>query len=206
MNDMLPTFCCHAGLDALPSMRPSLTPIQRSASDSAPQLPGPPSDTPPTPQPMARSASTSAGTSIASVPPSHTHQQTDATQSMSRTTSTASEQPSHRQTFLPARGTSEAVTMTQSQEHRMRLGLRVEQRVTVKHHVKALQQQLDQAAGDLQDAMEAIQTERHTKRQLAAQLAALQERASESGVMQAAEREADLASSLKQVVNKSFEV
>lgn len=96
--------------------------------------------------------------------------------------------------------------MTQSQEHRMRLGLRVEQRVTVKHHVKALQQQLDQAAGDLQDAMEAIQTERHTKRQLAAQLAALQERASESGVMQAAEREADLASSLKQVVNKSFEV
>ena len=31
----------------------------------------------------------------------------------------------------------------------MRLGLRVEQRVTVKHHVKALQQQLDRAAGDM---------------------------------------------------------
>ena len=37
---------------------------------------------------------------------------------------------------------------TATQEPRMRLGLRVEQRVTVKHHVKALQQQLDRAAGD----------------------------------------------------------
>lgn len=81
----------------------------------------------------------------------------------------------------------------------MRLGLRVEQRVTVKHHVRALQQQLDRAAGDLQDAMEAIQTERHTKRQLAAQLADLQDRASESGVMQAVEREAELTTSLEQV-------
>ena len=82
----------------------------------------------------------------------------------------------------------------------MRLGLRVEQRVTVKHHVRALQQQLDRAAGDLQDAMEAIQTERHTKRQLAAQLADLQDRASESGVMRAVEREAELSTSLQQVM------
>lgn len=82
----------------------------------------------------------------------------------------------------------------------MRLGLRVEQRVTVKHHVRALQQQLDRAAGDLQDAMEAIQTERHTKRQLAAQLADLQDRASESGVMQAVDREAELTTSLEQVM------
>lgn len=82
----------------------------------------------------------------------------------------------------------------------MRLGLRVEQRVTVKHHVRALQQLLDTAAGDLQDAMEAIQTERHTKRQLAAQLADLQDRASESGVMQAVERETELTTSLEQVL------
>ena len=47
--------------------------------------------------------------------------------------------------------------------------------------------------------MEAIYTERHTKRQLAGQLADLQARASESGVAQAAAREADLASSLEQV-------
>jgi hypothetical protein len=47
--------------------------------------------------------------------------------------------------------------------------------------------------------MEAIYTERHTKRQLAEQLADLQARASESGVTQAAAREADLASSLGQV-------
>lgn len=47
--------------------------------------------------------------------------------------------------------------------------------------------------------MEAIYTERHTKRQLAGQLAELQARASESGVMQAAARETDLESSLEQV-------
>ncbi|KAL0051955.1 hypothetical protein WJX82_005290 [Trebouxia sp. C0006] len=91
-------------------------------------------------------------------------------------------------------------------EPRMRLGLRVEQRVTVKHHVKALQQQLDRAAGDLQDAMEAIYTERHTKRQLAGQLADLQARASESGVAQAAAREADLASSLEQARDLSAQL
>lgn len=47
--------------------------------------------------------------------------------------------------------------------------------------------------------MEAIYTERHTKRQLAGQLADLQARASESGVTQAAAREADLASSVELV-------
>ena len=47
--------------------------------------------------------------------------------------------------------------------------------------------------------MEAIYTERHTKRQLAGQLADLQARASESGVTQAAAREAHLATSLEQV-------
>ena len=82
----------------------------------------------------------------------------------------------------------------------MRLGLRVEQRVTVKHHVRALQQLLDTAVGDLQDAMEAIQTERHTKKQLAAQLVDLQDRASERGVMQAVERETELTASLEQVL------
>lgn len=55
------------------------------------------------------------------------------------------------------------------------------------------------SSGDLQDAMEAIYTERHTKRQLAGQLADLQARASDSGVTQAAAREADLESSLEQV-------
>lgn len=84
----------------------------------------------------------------------------------------------------------------------MRLGLRVEQRVSVKQHMKALQQQLDRAAGDLQDAMEAIQTERHTKRQLAAQLADLQDRATENGVMQAVEREAELTTSLQKVIEQ----
>ena len=70
----------------------------------------------------------------------------------------------------------------------------------MKHHVRALQQLLDTAAGDLQDAMEAIQTERHTKKQLAAQLADLQDWASESGVIQAVEREAELTTSLEQVL------
>ncbi|KAL0033611.1 hypothetical protein WJX79_007693 [Trebouxia sp. C0005] len=148
-------FSLHGpGLDGLPHVRPGLPPLQRSASDGTQQIPttqGLPQDT--HPQPMARSASTSAGTS--------------------------------------------ANATTATQEPRMRLGLRVEQRVTVKHHVKALQQQLDRAAGDLQDAMEAIYTERHTKRQLAGQLADLQARASESGVTQAAAREADLASSVE---------
>ena len=120
---------------------------------------------------------------------------------MSRSDSMASEHPSRGQKFTPAHAVSEASNfLTQSPESRMRLGLRVEQRVTVKHHVRALQQQLDRAAGDLQDAMEAIQTERHTKRQLAAQLADLQDRASESGVTQAVEREAELTTSLEQVM------
>ncbi|KAL0034896.1 hypothetical protein WJX77_011872 [Trebouxia sp. C0004] len=145
-------FSLHSpGVDGLPSVRPSLPPLQRSASDSAQQIPttqGAPSDT--HPQPMARTTAT--------------------------------------------------------QEPRMRLGLRVEQRVTVKHHVKALQQQLDRAAGDLQDAMEAIYTERHTKRQLAGQLADLQARASESGVTQAAAREADLVSSLEQARDTSAQL
>lgn len=131
---------------------------------------------------MARSASTSAGASadasIASTASAHQHR-------------------THAQTQGLAPGMADAATPTV--EPRMRLGLRVEQRVTVKHHVKALQQQLDRAAGDLQDAMEAIYTERHTKRQLAGQLAELQARATESGVMQAAAREADLTSSLEQV-------
>lgn len=69
----------------------------------------------------------------------------------------------------------------------------------MKQHMKTLQQLLDRAAGDLQDAMEAIQTERHTKRQLAAQLADLQDRATENGVMQAVERETELTASLEKV-------
>ena len=149
---------------------------------------------------MATPASTSAGTSIVSAP--RTHQRTDIPQPpMSRTGSVASEHPSHGQTFAPAHAVSEASSfLTQSPEPRMRLGLRVEQRATVKHHVRALQQQLDRAAGDLQDALEEIQTERHTKRQLAAQLADLQDRASESGVMQAVDREAELNMSLQKVM------
>ena len=111
-------------------MRPGLPPLQRSASDGTQQIPtnqGLPSDT--HPQPMARSASTSAGTSaIASI------------------ASIASAQHTHVQPASSSSGMADAATATQ--EPRMRLGLRVEQRVTVKHHVKALQQQLDRAAGD----------------------------------------------------------
>ncbi|KAA6426832.1 MAG: Phox domain-containing isoform 1 [Trebouxia sp. A1-2] len=173
-------FSLHGpGLDGLPHVRPGLPPLQRSASDGTQQIPttqGLPQDT--HPQPMARSASTSAGTSAnASI------------------ASTASAHHTHARPASLSSGVADAATATQ--EPRMRLGLRVEQRVTVKHHVKALQQQLDRAAGDLQDAMEAIYTERHTKRQLAGQLADLQARASESGVTQAAAREADLASSVE---------
>ena len=167
------------GLDALPSVRPSLPPLQRSASDSTHQLPhGPPSDGPPQPMPSSTSNSGSAHASIAS---------------------TASVHHTHQQSVTLASHPGMADAATAMQEPRMRLGLRVEQRVTVKHHVKALQQQLDRAAGDLQDAMEAIYTERHTKRQLAGQLADLQARSSESGVMQAAAKEADLTHSLDQV-------
>ncbi len=112
-------------------MRPGLPPLQRSASDSTQQIPttqGPPSDT--HPPPMARSVSTSVGTSAnASI------------------ASTASVQHTHAQPASLGSGMADAATATQ--EPRMRLGLRVEQRVTVKHHVKALQQQLDTAAGDM---------------------------------------------------------
>ncbi|DBA87463.1 TPA: hypothetical protein ACH3X1_004502 [Trebouxia sp. C0004] len=182
-------FSLHSpGVDGLPSVRPSLPPLQRSASDSAQQIPttqGAPSDT--HPQPMARSASTSTGT--------------NANASIASTTSA---HHTHAQSARLSSGMADAATATQ--EPRMRLGLRVEQRVTVKHHVKALQQQLDRAAGDLQDAMEAIYTERHTKRQLAGQLADLQARASESGVTQAAAREADLVSSLEQARDTSAQL
>jgi len=79
---------------------------------------------------MARSASTSVGTSAnASI------------------ASTASAHHTHAQPASLTSGMADAATATQ--EPRMRLGLRVEQRVTVKHHVKALQQQLDRAAGDM---------------------------------------------------------
>ncbi len=112
-------------------MRPGLPPLQRSASDGTQQISttqGPPSDT--HPQPMARSASTSAGTSAnASI------------------ASTASAHHTHAQPASLSSGMADAATATQ--EPRMRLGWRVEQRVTVKHHVKALQQQLDRAAGDM---------------------------------------------------------
>ena len=194
-------MCSDTGLEGLPPVPPSQLPFHRSASDNTPQLPdapqGPPAETS---QTIATSASTSAGTSIASAP--RTHQHSDVPQPpVSRTGSIASEHPSHGHITAPAPAVSEAsYYLTENAESRMRLGLRVEQRVTVKHHVRALQQQLDRAAGDLQDAMEAIQTERHTKRQLAAQLADLQDRASESGVMRAVEREAELSTSLQQVM------
>ena len=116
-------------------MRPGLPPLQRSASDSTQQMAttgGPPSDTHPDthPQPMARSVSTSAGTSAnASI------------------ASTASAHHTQAQPASLSAGMADAATATQ--EPRMRLGLRVEQRVTVKHHVKALQHQLDRAAGDM---------------------------------------------------------
>ncbi len=79
---------------------------------------------------MARSVSTSAGTSAnASI------------------ASTASAHHTQAQPASLSAGMADAATATQ--EPRMRLGLRVEQRVTVKHHVKALQHQLDRAAGDM---------------------------------------------------------
>ncbi|KAL3140844.1 hypothetical protein ABBQ32_005383 [Trebouxia sp. C0010 RCD-2024] len=184
-----------SGGDGLPSLRPSQQPMQQS--DGTPQLPGPQGPPSDTPEPMARSASTSTGTSAASAP--HTHQQTDTfPPPMSRTASAASDNPPQAQTSTATRSLPEAANfLTQRAEPRMRLGLRVEQRVSVKQHMKTLQQLLDRAAGDLQDAMEAIQTERHTKRQLAAQLADLQDRATENGVMQAVERETELTASLE---------
>lgn len=152
---------------------------------------------------MARSASNSTGTSAASVP--RTHQLTDVVHPpMSRTASIASNNPP--QAVTTDRPLPEPPSfLPQSAEPRLRLGLRVEQRVSVKQHIKGLQQQLDRAAGDLQDAMEAIQTERHTKRQLAAQLADLQDRATENGVMQAVKREAELTTSLQKVSEHSSE-
>ncbi|KAL3148118.1 hypothetical protein ABBQ38_014399 [Trebouxia sp. C0009 RCD-2024] len=192
------------GVDGLPSLQPSQQPTQHS--DSTPQLPGPQGPPSDIPQPMVRSASTSTGTSAASAP--RTHQHTDiAPPPMSRTASVASDNPSYAQTSTAARSLPEPSNfLTQSAEPRMRLGLRVEQRVSVKQHMKALQQQLDRAAGDLQDAMEAIQTERHTKRQLAAQLADLQDRATENGVMQAVEREAELTTSLQKAHESSSQL
>ncbi|KAL3140845.1 hypothetical protein ABBQ32_005383 [Trebouxia sp. C0010 RCD-2024] len=193
-----------SGGDGLPSLRPSQQPMQQS--DGTPQLPGPQGPPSDTPEPMARSASTSTGTSAASAP--HTHQQTDTfPPPMSRTASAASDNPPQAQTSTATRSLPEAANfLTQRAEPRMRLGLRVEQRVSVKQHMKTLQQLLDRAAGDLQDAMEAIQTERHTKRQLAAQLADLQDRATENGVMQAVERETELTASLEKAHESSSQL
>ncbi|KAK9834256.1 hypothetical protein WJX81_000497 [Elliptochloris bilobata] len=83
---------------------------------------------------------------------------------------------------------------------RLRLGLRVEQRGSVRKHVTALQQRLDRAAADMQDAAEAVEAERGAKRRLAARVAELEEAAAASASGRAAQAHAKaLARSAEQL-------
>ncbi|KAK9825314.1 hypothetical protein WJX74_008521 [Apatococcus lobatus] len=76
----------------------------------------------------------------------------------------------------------------------MRLGMRMEQRATVKQQVQALRSRLDRTSNDLQDAIEVIKVEQETKRSLAGQVQELEAQLA----VDPSDREANLTSALEQ--------
>ena len=126
-----------------------LPPLQRSVSDAShmPSTSQPASGN--TSQPMARSVSTSVSANLG--PADTASASTDQGPFPARSDAGGSHAGASHAGRSQAGGPY-AEQLRQDEPH-MRLGLRMHQRVAVQQHVKALQQQLDTAAGDLQVAL-----------------------------------------------------